>query len=68
MEKIYYDVIYLTACGVNSVRPSEAFLMELKRRGEEDRAVDIQAAEGSCSEGLLSGGGDAADVRQRYFI
>ena len=45
MEKIYYDVIYLTACGVNSVRPSEAFLMELKRRGEENRAADTQAGQ-----------------------
>lgn len=46
MEKIYIDVLYLAACGVNHVRPSEAFLTELGRRVEEDKAAEAQA--GRC--------------------
>ena len=31
MQRIYYDMIYLAACGVNGMQPSDEFIRELKR-------------------------------------
>lgn len=34
MKEIYYDIIYLAACGVNGVQPSDEFIRKLKRKEE----------------------------------
>ena len=42
MLKIYYDMLYLSACGVNNVKPSEkcldAYRTENKEKSEDETA------------------------------